>query len=71
MSEIWEPARMMVPKAGTRVQKRNDGTKNRTQQRRKKRTLPPPKENLLENFSDPKKKTFQTSGGYKNPIKTR
>ena len=35
-------------------------------QRRKKRTQPPPKENLL-----PQRKTFQAGGGYKNPIKTR
>ena len=36
-------------------------------QRRTKRTLPPPKENLLE----PQRQTFQAGGRYKNPIKTR
>ena len=40
-------------------------------QRRKKRTQPPPKENLLENFFWPQRKTFQAGGGSKNPIKTR
>ena len=40
-------------------------------QRRKKRTLPPPKENILENFSWAQRKTFQPGGRYKNPMKTR
>ena len=40
-------------------------------QRREKRTQPPPKEILLENFSGLKAKPFQAGGGYKNPIKTR
>ena len=40
-------------------------------QRTKKRTLPPPKENLLESLFWPQKKTFQAGGRYSNPIKTK
>ena len=40
-------------------------------QRRKKRTRPPPKDNLLGTFLASGRKTFQVGGGYKNPMKTR
>ena len=40
-------------------------------QRRKKRTQPPPKENLLENFSGLKEKLSRPVVDTKNPIKTR
>ena len=54
---------VMAMKLSTQLQGRLQG--------RKKRTLQPPKENLLENFSGLKKKTFQAGGRYKNPIKNR
>ena len=43
----------------------------RAMQRRKKRTRPPPKEDLLGNFSGLRGETFRAGGGYKNPNKNQ